>query len=166
MYVYMLPSASFSSAWSALPYLKLANQEETLYIFENPTPIDVSPDDIHIYEAIDSTGTLTGGGYVVLNNIPVTEEGRAEFENRFQNRARMVEQEPGFIGIRVLRPLNGDTYVIMTIWSEESYFKKWQESQAYSHAHRKRGTSEGIDQQQPGIFPRPSFVTAYGVVLE
>ena len=99
----------------------------------------------------------------MLNNIPVTEDGRSTFEGRFQQRARLIEQEPGFQAIRVLRPLDTDTYVIMTIWGNESDFKNWQTSKAYEHAHKKRNTSEGVDLQQPTIFPRPSFVTTYSV---
>nr|WP_272495663.1 antibiotic biosynthesis monooxygenase [Bacillus pinisoli] len=114
------------------------------------------------YEVIDQTGKLPDMGYAVLNNIPVTEEGRPVFEYRFQNRARMVESEPGFAAIRVLRPLNSDTYIILTLWNSEQDFLNWQTSKAYDHAHKKRGTSEGVDQQP--IFPRPSYVTKYTVV--
>ncbi len=39
----------------------------------------------------------------------------------------------------------------------------WQSSKAYNEAHKKRGTSEGVD-QQPSIFSRPSYVTSYHVV--
>ncbi|MCA1030925.1 antibiotic biosynthesis monooxygenase [Bacillus timonensis] len=115
------------------------------------------------YEVLDSVGELTGKGFAVLNNIPVTDEGRPNFEYRFNQRARLIEQEPGFKAIRVLRPISSDTYIIMTIWENESSFKKWQESKAYERAHQKRGTSEGIDQQK-SIFPRPSYVTTYNVV--
>ncbi|WP_456275968.1 antibiotic biosynthesis monooxygenase family protein [Bacillus sp. AK128] len=114
------------------------------------------------YEIIDETGELRKTGYAVLNNIPVTDEGRPLFEYRFKNRARMVEDEQGFIAIRVLRPLNSDTYIILTQWETEKDFTNWQTSKAYDHAHKKRGTSEGVDQQP--IFPRPSYATKYNVI--
>lgn len=97
--------------------------------------------------------------YAVLNNIAVTQEGRPLFENRFKNRAGKVENEPGFKAIRVLRPLEGDTYVILTLWEEEKAFQNWQQSNSYQEAHKKRGTSAGID--TTSIFSRPSYVTAY-----
>ncbi|UII56897.1 antibiotic biosynthesis monooxygenase [Cytobacillus spongiae] len=115
------------------------------------------------YEVIDSSGTLDGAGFAVLNNIPVTEEGRPIFEYRFKNRAGLIESEPGFVAIRVLRPLSNDTYVILTLWQEEKDFKAWQDSQAYNKAHEKRGTEQGVDKQQPQIFARPSFVTSYEI---
>jgi len=117
-------------------------------------------DQIAAYEVLDQKGRLEDGAFAVFNNIPVTEEGRELFESRFQNRAGLVEKEPGFAAIRILRPLDSDTYVILTMWEDESAFTTWQSSQAYSHAHKKRGTSEGID-KRPNIFPRQSFVTTY-----
>ncbi|MBT2581535.1 antibiotic biosynthesis monooxygenase [Planococcus sp. ISL-109] len=115
---------------------------------------------IEAYEILDQQGRLEDGAFAVFNNIPVTEEGRELFESRFQNRAGLVEKEPGFAAIRILRPLESDTYIILTMWRDETAFTNWQSSQAYSHAHKKRGTSEGID-KRPNIFPRPSFVTTY-----
>lgn len=116
------------------------------------------------YEAIDQTGEVSNGAFFVLNNIPVSEEGRPVFEYRFKNRARLIEQEPGFVAIRVLRPLSSDTYVILTAWKAEKDFLNWQESKAYEKAHEKRKTENGIDQQQPQIFLRPSFVTKYHLI--
>ncbi|MBM7604186.1 heme-degrading monooxygenase HmoA [Metabacillus crassostreae] len=114
------------------------------------------------YEVLDSSGELSNGLYAVLNNIPVTEEGKPLFEKRFSERARLIENEPGFSAIRVLRPKNGDTYIILTLWENEQYFKAWQESKAYENAHKKRGTSEGVDKHS--IFPRPSYVTTYSLI--
>ncbi|MDW0111276.1 antibiotic biosynthesis monooxygenase family protein [Sporosarcina aquimarina] len=112
------------------------------------------------YTVLDASGEISNGGYAVFNNIPVTPEGREIFENRFMNRARQIEDNDGFGAIRVLRPLENDTYVILTIWEDETSFKAWQNSQSYENAHKKRGTDEGID-KKPNIFSRPSFVTTY-----
>ena len=47
-----------------------------------------------------------------------------------------MENEPGFKAIRVLRPLEGDTYVILTLWEEEKAFQDWQQSNSYQEAHK------------------------------
>ena len=112
------------------------------------------------YEVLNAVGDINDGYFAVFNNIPVSPEGREMFESRFAGRAGLVEKEPGFAAIRVLRPLNSDIYVILSLWNGEEDFKNWQESAAYGSAHAKRGTSEGID-KRPNIFPRPSFVTRY-----
>jgi heme-degrading monooxygenase HmoA len=113
------------------------------------------------YEVIDGTGEFLSAGFAVLNNIPVSDEGRSLFEYRFQNRARLIESEPGFVAIRVLRPLTTNTYIILTLWEKEKDFLAWQDSKAYNQAHKKRGISDDGDQQS--IFPRPSYVTKYSV---
>jgi heme-degrading monooxygenase HmoA len=116
------------------------------------------------YEVLDGAGDFQKGSYAVLNNIPVSDEGKPLFEQRFKERARMIEGEPGFVAIRVLRPVNDDTYVILTLWEDESSFKNWQQSKSFEQAHKKRGTSAGADQKS--IFPRPSYVTTYNTVSE
>ncbi|MDG5473416.1 antibiotic biosynthesis monooxygenase [Jeotgalibacillus sp. ET6] len=112
------------------------------------------------YGVFEQSGALTQEGFFVFNNIPVSEEGRPVFEHRFKSRAGLIDQEPGFIAIRVLRPLNSDIYVVLTQWDSEDSFKNWQSSQAYNKAHEKRGTDQGLDHQKT-IFPRASFVTKY-----
>ncbi len=116
--------------------------------------------DADSYTVLDASGEIGDGSFAVFNNIPVTEEGRELFEQRFMGRARKIEDTEGFGAIRVLRPLENDTYVILTIWSGEPAFRSWQSSQAYEQAHQKRGTDDGID-KKPNIFSRPSFVTTY-----
>ncbi len=139
------------------PFVHLKNREESLLLCEaEDAPFTYT----EAYEILDQTGELQGNGFAVLNNVPVTAEGKALFEQRFQNRAKLIEHEPGFIAIRVLRPLTSDTYVILTIWENSNAFTSWQDSQAYSKAHAKRGTEKGID-KRPNIFSRPSFVTTY-----
>ncbi len=77
----------------------------------------------------------------------------------------MIENVPGFLSIRVLRPVDTDTYVILTIWETEDAFHGWQNSSEYATAHAKRGTSEGIDNQK-NIFARESYVTQYTIPNE
>ncbi|MDO7906396.1 antibiotic biosynthesis monooxygenase [Paenibacillus sp. JX-17] len=163
MFVYFVNEA-IPAALGAEPHLTLRDDGKEYYLFETTDSYQLETTDTPSYEAIDAFGSLAGGAHAVMNNIPVREEGRPAFEERFLNRARKVEEEPGFIGIRVLRPLNSDTYVILTIWETEEHFKSWQQSQAYSHAHRKREQPEGLTQSKPDIFPRPSFVTTYKIL--
>ncbi|MET1029468.1 antibiotic biosynthesis monooxygenase family protein [Domibacillus tundrae] len=117
------------------------------------------------YEVVDTSGEIGERGYVVLNNIPVTDEGRPLFEHRFKNRAGAIENEPGFVSIRVLRPLDSDTYVIFTQWENVKAFENWKSSEAYNQAHKKRGTEEGLD-KRPNIFSGASYLTTFTVPEE
>ncbi|PLT27728.1 antibiotic biosynthesis monooxygenase family protein [Peribacillus deserti] len=118
------------------------------------------------YEVLDSAGALTDHGFVVMNNIPVTDEGRPIFEYRFKNRAGLIEKEPGFIAIRVLRPLNSDTYVILTVWETQQDFSNWQNSQSFSKAHAKKEGAAAEQAPQKTIFSGSSYVTNYAISEE
>ena len=146
---------------AALPNARLiylVDGEESTVLFESEG--GAAPQGFEAFHILNAVGDINDGFYAVFNNIPVSEEGRELFESRFKNRAGKVEQEPGFAAIRVLRPVDSDTYIILTLWKDEESFKNWQQSQAYGEAHAKRGTEEGID-QKPNIFPRPSYVTTF-----
>lgn len=43
--------------------------------------------------------------FVVTNRIPVASGNEAEFEDRFRNRAHLIDRSPGFIKNQVLRPM-------------------------------------------------------------
>jgi heme-degrading monooxygenase HmoA len=115
----------------------------------------------HEYEIINQRGSLDGSGFVVMNHIPVSDEGKSVFEDRFQNRAGLVEKEPGFVGIRILRPKQNDPYIVMTLWESHGDFSNWQQSKAYEEAHKDRGTSKGMPET---FFSGQSFVKEYTVV--
>ena len=72
---------------------------------------------------------------VVANRIPVAEGYEAQFEERFAQRAGRVEDRPGFVRMEVLRPVEGDTYVVLTHWESMEDFEAWTESQAFEDAH-------------------------------
>lgn len=135
----------------------MQNPENSLLLHEtNGKTVFNSP---RKFEVIDSRGEILEDGFVVMNNIPVTEEGRPVFEYRFKNRAGMVEREPGFIAIRVLRPLNSDTYVIFTEWESQIAFKNWQASSSFQQAHKNPG-ADHVDTNKK-IFSGSSYVTQY-----
>ncbi len=111
------------------------------------------------YEVIDQVNTLEQKGYFVLNNIPVSDEGRPVFEQRFLNRARAIETEPGFIAFRLLRPLDSDTYIVLTQWTGPNSFEAWKNSQSFKNAHSKPDSAPGVKKQN--IFNAASYITTY-----
>lgn len=125
-------------------------------IFKEPRKFDV----------LESVGGFSKARFIVMNNIPVAEEGRALFEHRFKNRNRVIEKMPGFVGIRVLRPLSSDTYVIVTLWEDESDFEGWKKSEAFGKAHGKPTPSGDGNATPKKIFSGASFITKYFVPEE
>lgn len=139
--------------------LKKNDSTDKIEVTEEGTNIKIGNDN---YEIIDQTGSIASSGAIVLNCIPVKPEGRERFEERFLNRPKRIENEEGFKAIRVSRPLKGDTYIILTQWTSEEAFRNWQDSDAYSHAHKKRGTDKGLDRDE-SVLKAKSYHDVYEV---
>jgi heme-degrading monooxygenase HmoA len=77
----------------------------------------------------------------VANRIYVKQEYAEAFEQRFRDRAGLVDQMPGFVSNQVLRPVNeGDPYVVFTIWDSREDFLNWVKSDAFTKGHAQSGT--------------------------
>ena len=112
------------------------------------------------YEVISSSGTLQQHGFFALNNIPVTDEGRPIFEHRFHNRADTISAAPGFIAHRLLRPLNSDTYIVLTQWTAKNFFELWKDSSIYTYIHTNNESGIGLD-KTPHIFSSAAYLMTY-----
>jgi heme oxygenase (mycobilin-producing) len=76
------------------------------------------------YEVLGSSGLIIKKGFIVMNNLPVTEESRPVLEYQFKNLPGLVETEERFKAIRILRPLSTNTYIILTQWENEIAYEK------------------------------------------
>src|SRR5262245_32770797 len=73
---------------------------------------------------------------VKINAIEVAEGRGPELEQRFAQRAREVEGQPGFLGFELLRPKAGeDRYFVYTRWETEEDFQHWVSSSAFTRGH-------------------------------
>ncbi|ALC80625.1 MULTISPECIES: antibiotic biosynthesis monooxygenase family protein [Bacillus] len=115
----------------------------------------------HKYEVIDRAGELRACEYAAFNHIPVSPESRPLFENRFKNRSGNIESEPGFIALRLLRPIKSDTYLIVTLWESEHEFTSWKNSSSFEQAH---SDSSPKEKKHQSIFLRPPYVASYYAV--
>ena len=86
----------------------------------------------------------TKGGRAVItvaNRIYVKQEYAEVFEQRFRERAGLVDQMPGFVSNQILRPVNeGDPYVVFTIWNSRQDFLNWVRSDAFVKGHAQSGS--------------------------
>lgn len=78
--------------------------------------------------------------FVVVNAVTVPPERATEFEERFAARAGAVEEAPGFEAFELLRPAEGDRYLVYTRWASEADFEAWTASHAFSAGHRPPAT--------------------------
>lgn len=109
------------------------------------------------YESILSSGEMQTDGHVVMNHIPVAEEGQSVFEERFRARGKKVEQAPGFYAFRLLKPLHGTTYIALTQWRSKEAFNDWKESSDFKKAHQS-GT------RPPAYYADRPFAMTYQMV--
>lgn len=107
----------------------------------------------------------------VANRIFVKAEYAGAFEQRFRDRAGLVDKMPGFISNYVLRPVNeGEPYIVFTFWNSRQDFLNWVRSDEFVKGHAQSGTlpkdaftgpnslelHEVIqDSTQPGLEPEP-----------
>jgi heme-degrading monooxygenase HmoA len=106
------------------------------------------------YEVLDGSGSIHSG-FVVILHVPVREEGRPIFEYQFKEKATKLEKESGLKAHRLLRPLNGDTYLFLTVWEN---------GDAYSDS----SFANDIDGQEivgenQSVLANPTFITQYGI---
>lgn len=145
---------------------KYANEQGDFYLLEghedsvllHKTSNETLFESGHTYEIIEESGGFEGANFIVFNNIPVSSEGRALFEDRFKQRAGLVEKEPGCAGLIILRPKDTETYIISSMWNDERDFEAWKESKSYEKAHKGKGTSEGLPQT---IFTGKPFLRSF-----
>lgn len=68
---------------------------------------------------------------VKINAIEVPEGAGPELERRFADRLGAVENQPGFLGYELLRPVQGDNrYFVYTKWESQEAFDAWAQGPA------------------------------------
>ncbi|MRG86949.1 antibiotic biosynthesis monooxygenase family protein [Salinibacillus xinjiangensis] len=115
-----------------------------------------------IYETVDMVGEMQDEGFVVMNHIPVTDEGRPIFEDRFKNRSGKIEDMPGFQALRILRPEQRNTYIVLSQWADEDSFISWKNSLSFKEAHKQQDAKK---QEKPSYSAGDSYVTQYHMVV-
>jgi len=103
--------------------------------------------------------------FVAINYITCTEEYRERFEELFQSRARAIDKMPGFQRMQVLRPKkDGDDYLIVSEWDDESSFKVWTKSEAFEAGHRRGFADLKAARERGETPPMTSLFRTYEVL--
>lgn len=77
---------------------------------------------------------------VVMNRIAIKAEFGLAFEERFADRAALVDGMEGFVSFRLLRPTkSGDPYIVMTFWETHEHFLAWTQSPEFKGGHARAG---------------------------
>ena len=74
---------------------------------------------------------------VKINAITVPEGAGEHLEERFKARKHAIDNQPGFEGFQLLRPVKGEErYFVVTRWADEESYNNWWAGEGRSaHAH-------------------------------
>ena len=84
---------------------------------------------------------------VVINAVTVPAERRSEFEARFAARAGRVSKADGFEAFELLRPDEGERYLVYTRWRDRSDFEAWMRSTYFAEGHRQHQQAGPVSTQ-------------------
>ena len=75
---------------------------------------------------------------VKINAVTIPEGRGDEFEQRFADRAGLVDGVPGFLGFQLLRPTDeGGRWFVLSRWESEDAFHGWMSSEDFRKAHER-----------------------------
>ena len=79
---------------------------------------------------------------IKINAITVDPDSGDELAHRFAARAGAVDDQDGFEGFELLKPVDDrNVWLVLTRWRDEESFQAWMGSSAFGHGHR--GGSDG-----------------------
>ena len=92
---------------------------------------------------------------IKINAITVPADSGDELARRFAARAGAVDNQDGFEGFELLKPLDErTTWLVVTRWRDEESFQAWLSSPAFGHGHRTAAERSGAE-RPGGEAPRP-----------
>ncbi|WP_432558395.1 antibiotic biosynthesis monooxygenase family protein [Granulicoccus sp. GXG6511] len=97
-----------------------------------------------------------------INAITVPADSGDELARRFAQRAGAVDDQDGFEGFELLKPLDADRHVwlVMTRWRDEESFAGWMNSRDFKAAHGGRGTEAPSGHDGPPTGQKPVGMSA------
>jgi heme-degrading monooxygenase HmoA len=84
---------------------------------------------------------------VVINAVTVPAARRDEFEQRFAARAGQVSEAPGFEAFELLRPTDGDRFLVYTRWRTREDFEAWMGSSRFAAGHRQHAEGGRVSRE-------------------
>lgn len=119
----------------------MQNSQNTLLVHETESKKSKfqQPKSYHIH---DSTGDLHRSKFIAIQYIPVTDERKPIFEFNYQQFSSSFTNTNGFQAARVLTPMKGNTYVIITAWDSESSYKNWESASPIAKKIQKEQSSK------------------------
>ncbi len=100
--------------------------------------------------------------YIAMNRFRVAPGREAEFVEVWRSRESYLDEVPGFRRFRLLQGEPGEQatiFVSHSEWDSRAAFESWTNSEAFTKAHRRGRTPEGL------VLAHPEF-EGYEVAIE
>src|ERR1700743_2246385 len=96
------------------------------------------------------TGMIKAVTLVKINAITVPADSGDELAQRFAARAGAVDDQDGFEGFELFKPVDDrTTWLVVTRWRDEESFQAWLSSPSFAHGHRSASERAGGDAPKP-----------------
>jgi len=112
------------------------------------------------FDVLDSYQPMNKKGFIVMENIPVVEDGMDIFEERIKNQFPHIKKVQGIIAARLLKQVKGNTYVFLTQWETERAFIDFQHSKMFEKFNFTKMT------RLPAYFAERPFTSTYYLLKE
>lgn len=106
-----------------------------------PIPIVTGPQPA--VPAADSTLAPAVCTFVALSKFVIANDKTAEVKAAFRQRPHLVDDQPGFVRMEVLSPLDRPEELwLVTFWTDAESFELWHHSHLYHESHK--GIPKGL----------------------
>jgi len=81
--------------------------------------------------------------FVALSKFVIANDMTAEVKEAFRQRPHLVDDQPGFVRMEVLSPVERPQEIwLITFWTDAASFKIWHHSHLYHQSHK--GIPKGL----------------------
>lgn len=106
-------------------------------------------------------------GFVAINYIDCQPHYQERFECLFCSRAKMIDNMPGFIGMKVLKDEEGgNPYLIVSFWTDKASFEAWVGSPEFYEGHKRAFADLKAYKERGEEPPMKSDFKTYSILSE
>ena len=90
--------------------------------------------------------------YIAMNRFSIAPGRESEFEQVWRERESYLDEVSGFKSFQLLRGVTGEERTIFishSTWASRAAFVAWTESEAFTKAHRRGRSPEGLVLKHP-----------------
>jgi len=136
----------------------LQNESDTLLLHETEgKTVFQTP---RSYEVLTGFGDIEQKGYCVMHHIPVDAEDIDVFEFKLKNYPLKKEYFHGLSAFRTLRPIKGNTYIVLSVWDSSNAFTLSEKQYTYPDTLIQEFKNQWIS------IHSPTYVTKYVIPKE